>query len=88
MEKENAVPSLHGPLEKSDQEAVSKYILILSHLVQSYLRVTGTPVDNPLWMNFKAHIDNLEGHVNRMLEGSHLSSVSIRLAAMRMLANS
>ena len=69
------------------------YLLILSHLVQAYYRMTraraGLASDDCLWINFNEHCNNLEAHVTRIVAGSHLSSLaSIRIQAMRMLAES
>lgn len=88
----NTVSSFRATTEGFDKRAVPKhtlqeceeFILILSHLVQSYFRMTRAAADN--WINFAANVDNLEDHVTRMLTDSRLSSViNIRLAAMRML---
>lgn len=74
-------------------EKCEKYLLILSHLVQAYYRMTraraGFASDDCLWMNFDEHCNNLEAHVSRIVAGSHLSSLAcIRIQAMRMLAAS
>lgn len=62
-----------------------EYLLILSHLAQSYFRLTRARAEE--WTNFEAHVNNLEDHVTSIVRGSRLSSViSIRLAAIRMLA--
>ena len=76
----------HVPAEKCEQ-----YLLILSHLVQAYHRMTwaraGLAYDDCLWINFNEHCNNLEAHLTRIVAGSHLSSLaSIRIQAMRMLA--
>lgn len=74
-------------------ENCEQYLLILSHLVQAYHRMTrtraGLASDHCLWMDFNEHCDNLEAHVTRIVAGSHLSSLAcIRIQAMRMLAES
>lgn len=70
---------------KHTSQECEEYTLILSHLIQSYCRMTRAATDN--WTNFAAHVDTLEGHVTRMFPDKHLCSViRIRLAAMRMLA--
>ena len=80
----------HVPAEKCEQ-----YLLILSHLVQAYYRMTRArsgdlaSSDDCLWMNFNEHCNNLEAHVTRIVVGSSLSSLAcIRIQAMRMLAES
>ena len=73
---------------KYTTQECEEFLLILSHLVQSYFRVTGCPTDNPLWTNFIEHVDNLESHLTWMLKDNHLSSaLNIRLATLRMLTN-
>ena len=73
---------------KYTTQECEEFLLILSHLVQSYFRVTGYPTDNPLWTNFIEHVDNLEIHLTWMLKDNHLSSaLNIRLATLRMLTN-
>ena len=90
MENKNTVSSfrataVYKAVPKHSLQECEEYILILSHLVQSYFRMTRAAADN--WINFAAHVDNLEDHVTGMLTDSRLSSViNIRLAAMRMLA--
>lgn len=74
-------------------ENCEQYLLILSHSVQAYHRMTrtraGLASDHCLWMDFNEHCDNLEAHVTRIVAGSHLSSLAcIRIQAMRMLAES
>ena len=78
----------HVPAEKCEQ-----YLLMLSHLVQSYFRFTraraGFACDDCVWMNFDEHCNNLEAHVTRIVADSRLSSLAcIRIQAMRMLARS
>ena len=73
---------------KYTTQECEEFLLILSHLVQSYFRVTGYPTDNPLWTNFIQHVDNLESQLTWMLKDNHLSSaLNIRLATLRMLTN-
>ena len=91
MENKNTVSSFRATtvykraVPKHSLQECEEYILILSYLVQSYFRMTRAAADN--WINFAAHVDNLEDHVTGMLTDSRLSSViNIRLAAMRMLA--
>ena len=73
---------------KYTTQECEEFLLILSHLVQSYFRVTGYPTDNPLWTNFIEHVDNLESHLTWMLKDNHLSpALNIRLATLRMLTN-
>lgn len=78
----------HVPAEKCEQ-----YLLILSHLLQAYHRLTrarsGVDSDDCLWINFNEHCNNLEAHVTRIVAGGHLSSLAcIRIQAMRLLAES
>ena len=78
----------HVPTENCEQ-----YLLILSHLVQAYHRMTRARTavvsDDCLWTNFNEHCNNLEAHVTRINAGSHLSPLAcIRIQAMRMLAES
>lgn len=78
----------HVPVEKCEQ-----YLLILSHLLQAYHRLTrarsGVDSDDCLWINFNEHCNNLEAHVTRIVAGGHLSSLAcIRIQAMRLLAES
>ncbi|KAJ7387883.1 SMC5-SMC6 complex localization factor protein 1 [Desmophyllum pertusum] len=79
----------HIPTEDCEQ-----YLLILSHLVQSYFRITrqapaGFACDDCLWMNFHEHCNNLEAHVTRIVADSGLSSLAcIRIHAMKMLTSS
>lgn len=69
---------------KHSSEECEEYTLILAQLVQSYFRMSKGAADN--WVNFTAHVDNLEGHVTRISRNRRLSAVTrIRLAAMRML---
>ena len=92
MENKNTVSpfrattkDFYKAVPKHTSQECEEYILILSHLVQSYFRMTQAAADN--WINFTAHVDNLEDHVTRMSKDRRLCSViSIRLAAMRMLA--
>ncbi|XP_027047528.1 SMC5-SMC6 complex localization factor protein 1-like [Pocillopora damicornis] len=70
-----------------------QYLLILSHLVQSYFRATRARTafacDEQLWLNFGEHCDNLEAHVTRIAADRRLSSLaSVRIQAMRMLGGS
>lgn len=70
-----------------------QYLLILSHLVQSYFRATRARAafacDEQLWLNFGEHCDNLEAHVTRIAADRRLSSLaSVRIQAMRMLGGS
>lgn len=67
-----------------------QYLLILSHLVQSYFRTTRARAafacDEQLWLNFGKHCSNLEAHVTRIAADRRLSSLAcIRIHAMRML---
>lgn len=82
----SSTEAIYLTLPKLSPERCEEYTLILSHLVQSYFRMsrgTGTADD---WMNFNAHVDNLEGHVAKLGGERPLSTVvAMRLAAMKML---
>ncbi|KAK2548570.1 BRCA1-associated RING domain protein 1 [Acropora cervicornis] len=82
----SSTEAIYLTLPKLSPERCEEYTLILSHLVQSYFRTsrgTGTAED---WLNFSAHVDNLECHVAKLLGIRPLPSVvAIRLAAMKML---
>lgn len=82
----SSTEAIYLTLPKLSPERCEEYTLILSHLVQSYFRMsrgTGTAED---WVNFSAHVDNLECHVAKLLGIIPLPTVvAIRLAAMKML---
>ena len=63
-----------------------QYVLLLSHLVQSYARIDPEHI---LWKDFNLCVDNLERHVTRIVADCHLSPlIKIRLSAMRLLSES